>query len=210
MIDPHDAGFWSEMRELESEGACVGVHGLTHLNDQQGCSLIPLHRETEFAGSTVSAQLEKIEQGIQILKAQGLTPRIWIAPRHGFDRNTLRALMLAGLDLLSDGLAKKPFRQGGVVWIPQQIWEPVSKRAGLWTICIHANTCTQAQFTALEEFVRVHHEQFTGVDVALKEFAPTPLNAIESAIAWLRLTKIRISKWRKRQHGRRFISPETH
>ncbi len=199
MIDPPDQKFWNEMRELEAIGACIGLHGLTHLNDQRGRSLIPLHRETEFAGAMEPAQQKKIAQGIHLLKEQGLTSRIWVAPRHGFDRNTLRALQSAGLNLLSDGLAERPFLKGGVVWIPQQIWEPVSKQSGLWTICIHANTSTAAQFAELGDFIRTHHEQFTSVEDALVEFTPSPLNIVEAVATWVRLTRIRISKWRKRR-----------
>lgn len=198
MIDPHYDEFWSEMRELETAGACIGLHGLAHTSEQRGRGLIPLHRETEFAGANEALQWKKIKQGIHLLRTEALTPKIWIAPRHGFDRSTLRALQAAGLTTLSDGLAKRPFLQDGVVWLPQQLWEPVHKRSGLWTICIHSNTCTQAQFVALAEFIHAHHEQFTSVDAALGAFPLTPLNIVEAAMAWARLSKIRISKWSKR------------
>lgn len=201
MVDEPDANFWQEMRELASAGACIGLHGLTHMSHQRGRSFIPLHRQTEFAGASESLQQQMIEQGIQLLRAEGLTPKIFVAPRHGFDSNTLRALRSAGLTILSDGLTARPFRKGGVVWIPQQLWEPAHRSSGLWTICIHANTCTPQQFAALEEFVAANLSQFTGVEAALDAFPPGSLHAGAAAMAWARLTKIRLSKWSRKFRG---------
>ena len=70
-------------------------------------------------------------RGSKTLRTYGLNPKLWVAPRHGFDRNTLRALQQEGIGYLSDGFARIPFRRGGITWIPQQLWEPVRKSSGL-------------------------------------------------------------------------------
>src|SRR5579863_10035621 len=42
--------FWPQMRALESAGASIGLHGFRHLCASRGCSLVPIHRISEFAG----------------------------------------------------------------------------------------------------------------------------------------------------------------
>ncbi len=196
LLEPPHEEFWQWMRELACGGASVGLHGLHHLNSHLGKSLIPLHQHTEFAGAALIEQISKIQRGMGVLRSYGLDPNIWVAPRHGFDRNTLQALLKVGLTRLSDGLASRPFLQEGIVWLPQQLWAPVRKGTGLWTLCIHSNTCTDHQFSTIAKFIEGHRQQFIGVEEALRLFPPTPLRPMEAALAQARLARIRFSRWR--------------
>src|SRR5271165_6997866 len=45
-----DPEFWSQMRRMEASGATIALHGYRHLCTSEGVSLVPLHRNTEFAG----------------------------------------------------------------------------------------------------------------------------------------------------------------
>jgi predicted deacetylase len=164
-----DPEFWREMRRMEAAGATIGLHGYRHLCESQGRSLLPLQERSEFAGVAYETQREWIRAGMEILRGHGLTPRIWVAPRHGFDTDTLRALRDEGMALLSDGLARMPFVRGGVTWIPQQLWEPVEKRSGVWTICTHSNTASDDLVQCLAGFVQRHAAQFTSVERVLAE-----------------------------------------
>jgi len=174
-----DPGFWTRMRDLEAAGATIGVHGYQHLCRSSGKSLIPMHRITEFAGRSLDTQRRWIEHGIEILRWEGLTPRIWVAPRHGFDRNTLEALRMHGIELLSDGFARAPYRRDGLIWIPQQLWLPVEKSRGLWTICIHSNTVHESFPQQVHGFVQKHAAQFTSVDRIVAELSPGTLGKWE-------------------------------
>jgi hypothetical protein len=162
-----------------------------------------MHRETEFAGVAEERQREWIRAGVGRLHAEGLAPRVFVAPRHGFDRGTLRALAAEGVPAISDGFAERAFRRGGVTWIPQQIWEPVEKSRGLWTICVHSNTASDGFARALGRFVAEHRTQMSSLDEVLAEGDPGPLGPAEGARAWMRLTKVRLSKARKRWMGRK-------
>jgi predicted deacetylase len=133
-LSPPDPEFWKRIRALEASGASIGLHGYRHLAKSRGRSLLALHRTTEFAGVPEDTQRQWIHAGLEILRGHGLNPRIWVAPRHGFDAPTLRALLQEGIDVLSDGFARVPHRRGGMIWIPQQLWEPAEKSQGLWTI----------------------------------------------------------------------------
>lgn len=202
--DPHlessspDPEFWHKMREFESTGSAIALHGYRHLCVARGKSLIPLHRHTEFAGLPLDEQRRMLRAGLQILRGHGLHPALWVAPRHGFDKNTLAALREEGIRYLSDGLARIPFLRGGVVWIPQQLWAPASRRKGLWTICLHPNSMTQAQIDSLEAFLEKHSGQFTSFDCIRSEFAPEALNAREVLFQAAALWRLRLRRARKR------------
>jgi predicted deacetylase len=159
-----DPSFWLRMRSLESAGAAIAMHGYRHLCVSRGKSLLGLRRETEFAGIEAPLQRQWIRSGLEILRENGLNPRLFVAPRHGFDRHTLIALEAEGLPVLSDSFAHRPFLRQNILWIPQQLWEPVRKTTGLWTICIHTNTSTPELENKLEEFLCEHSHQFTSFD----------------------------------------------
>jgi predicted deacetylase len=178
------------------------LHGYRHLAQSRGRSLVPLHGTTEFAGVAGETQRQWIHAGLTILRGHGLDPRIWVAPRHGFDWRTLRALREEGIDVLSDGFARVPFRRGGLTWIPQQLWEPVEKPRGLWTICVHPNTAEDSSADRLREFLRVHAAQFTSVERVLAQMQPTRLAAAERVYEALALGRVRGRAMRKRLWAR--------
>jgi predicted deacetylase len=135
---------------------------------------------------------------MELLRGHGLNPRVWVAPRHGFDRNTLRALRKEGIGVLSDGFARIPFTRNGLIWIPQQLWAPVEKSKGLWTICVHANTARASLIEQLHAFLSCHAGQFTSVDRVLAEYRPAKLDGIERVYEALALWRAQSSHIRKR------------
>lgn len=200
-IEPPDPAFWARMRALQAAGAVIGLHGYRHLCASRGRSLVPLHRSTEFAGASEETQRRWIRTGLSILRAQGLNPRLWVAPRHGFDRVTLRVLREEGIDILSDGLARIPFQRGGLTWLPQQLWAPVEKPYGLWTILLHAHTASDSPIGNLRAFLRSHAGQFTSVDQAMAEFRPQKLPLTGRFYEAAALLRLRQRQFRKRWFG---------
>jgi predicted deacetylase len=197
-----DDSFWERMQAMEWAGAAIALHGYQHRAQSRGCSLVPLHRESEFAGVSATTQRTWIRAGLEILRSHGLNPTLWAAPRHGFDGGTLDALRAEGIYVLSDGFARRPFLRGGFTWIPQQLWEPVEKHAGLWTICLHVNTVTAQQFDDFIAFAVEHAAQFTSVDEALAEFPPSRLSLLERLLenaAYARFTGSRFRRGMKRR-----------
>ncbi len=169
-VYPPDPEFWPRMRTLQSDGAMIGLHGYQHLCTGRGWGVVPLHRETEFAGAPMDHQRRWIQRGLEILRGHGLEPRAWVAPRHGLDWKTLRVLREAGLGIVSDGFAPRPYHAYGVCWIPQQLWSPLDMPPGLWTICIHPAMADESALDRLEMFVASHRNQFTSVDRVLEEW----------------------------------------
>lgn len=197
-----DPEFWERMRAMEESGATIALHGYRHLCNSKGESLVPLHHNTEFAGVPENIQRQWIHEGLAILRNQGLNPRIWVAPHHGFDRRTLRALRSEGIGLISDGFARVPFRRGGLIWIPQQLWAPVNKSKGLWTICVHGNTAHRSQVDQLRDFLSRHAGQFTSVERVLTEFEPRRLSLPERLYSTWALWLAQASRMRKRRRHR--------
>ena len=197
-LSPPDPMFWPLMRAMEAEGATIALHGYRHLCASQGESLLSLHHHSEFAGVPDVTQQRWIREGLRILRGQGLNPTMFVAPRHGFDHATLRALRKEGIPLLSDGFARVPFTRGGITWIPQQLWGPVKKSSGLWTICIHSNFTRAVQVDELRDFIRDHAAQFTSVDRVLEEFLPAELGLTERLYEAWALWRAQVRRARRR------------
>jgi predicted deacetylase len=197
-VAPPDPDFWAQMRAMEAAGAAIGLHGYRHVCAARGRSLVPLHSETEFAGVAEETQREWIRAGLGILRGERLSAAIWVAPRHGFDRATLRALRDEGIGLISDGFARRPFVRGGVTWVPQQLWAPAAKASGLWTICIHPNTAPDSLVEELRGFLRRYAAQFTSVDRVVRELRPRGLGLLERAFGMASLLRIQIRRKMRR------------
>lgn len=196
-VSPPAPEFWQQIRALEAAGAVIALHGYRHLCLSRGRSLLPLHAQSEFAGVPAATQHAWIREGLDLLRAHSLNPRLWVAPRHGFDAATLDALRDQEILLLSDGLARRPFASHGLTWIPQQLWAPVEKPSGLWTLCVHPNTLADSHLAALRAFLGRHAARFTSIDRALAEFPPTPLTLAERLSASLAFWRIRASRTAK-------------
>lgn len=197
-VESPDPRFWDEMRSMESSGCAIALHGYRHLCDSPHSGLIPLHRHTEFAGVEEETQRAWIRNGIDILHSHRLSPRLFIAPRHGFDRATLKALKAEGLPYISDGFARAPFVKHGVCWIPQQLWRPVEKQMGLWTICIHPNTSGNSLARSLRSFVEQNAQSFTSLDRVIKEFTIAPLPPAERIYSAIALWRNQLRRQRRR------------
>lgn len=193
-LQPADPQFWNRMRVLENAGAAIGMHGYRHLCVSHGKSLLSLHKLTEFAGVDEIQQRQWIRCGLEILRGYGLSPRLFVAPRHGFDARTLRALAWEGLGILSDGFASRPFIRNEVMWIPQQLWEPVPKSSGLWTICIHTNTASPALEQKVERFLEKNASHFAAFNQVVEDNQPNDL-------LWTENIGERLTNLRKRLSG---------
>lgn len=174
-----DPDFWKKMRAWEHAGATVALHGYRHVCMSAGRSLVPVRAKTEFAGVPEDVQRTWLREGMCILRAHGLHPRLWAAPRHGLDAATLRALRAEGIPYLSDGLARGPFARGGVTWIPQQLWGPAEKRSGVWTICLHSNTAAADSAEKLRTFLARHRDQIVCFEEVVSDHHPVRLNVAE-------------------------------
>lgn len=193
-----DPLFWQKMRALQASGAAIALHGYTHQCASRGRGLLRLSADSEFAGVDCATQRSWIRRGVDRLREEGLEARVWVAPRHGFDLETIRVLREERIGVISDGFARCPLLREGMLWIPQQLWAPVERRRGVWTLCMHPNTATDEGLCQLREFLRTHADRFTSVERILKECRPGPLDIMERAHGALALQRVRARRFRKR------------
>lgn len=132
--------FWDRVRKWQSRGWTIGMHGYQHSYTTTSSGLVGLKERSEFAALPAGVQLAKLEAARAIFQQQGITPEIWVAPGHSFDRNTVSLLPRVGIQSISDGLFFYP-RMGKerVLWVPQQAWRFRKVPFGVWTICFHHN-----------------------------------------------------------------------
>jgi predicted deacetylase len=158
--------------------------------------LVPYYKRSEFAGLSLDQQKAKIQVAWRIFLSQGIEPRIWVAPAHSFNKLTLIALREeTSISVVSDGIAWDTFYEHGFHWIPQQLWKPVSRRSGLWTVCLHPNQMDERAADKLRsdiggDFLR---KVISVDDVALASHKKSLLGRIYDRIFWLRWRRANLS-----------------
>lgn len=148
-----DPSFWEKVRSWEHKGWQIALHGYTHVYHyvSKRKLILPFYDRSEFAGRSLQDQIERISKGVEIFRSQSIDPQYWIAPSHSFDEYTLKALTEASnIKVISDGIALTPFAKAGFTFIPQQLWWPLVKKSGIWTICLHPDTMSGDEISAFE------------------------------------------------------------
>lgn len=158
-----DANFWNRVALWQAKGWTIALHGYRHLYHKVDRKrlLIPFHDRSEFAGLEYSTQLHLISKAYVEFVQHDIFPKVWVAPSHAFDINTLAALKAATpIRLVSDGIALNPYPHNEFVFIPQQIWSLKKRQFGIWTICLHPNTMSNAD---IEDFSKhLSSKEFLG------------------------------------------------
>jgi len=161
MIDKYNNYFWDKVREWENKNYYIAMHGYNHKYISKNGGLIPINNQSEFAGVDIEIQRDKIKKAWQIFKENGIIPKIWVAPSHTFDENTLKILKEeTDIKIISDGIAFYPYTKYGFLWIPQQLWRYKEKKEGIWTICLHPNNMDYEQIKGLENIIKNNIEKF--------------------------------------------------
>jgi predicted deacetylase len=168
VFDEEDIAFWDKVREWQTKGWTVAMHGHTHvMHPTDHKLLVPYYKRSEFAGLSAEAQRAKIRAAWQLFLAQGIVPEVWVGPAHSFDLLTLRAIREeTSIRVVSDGIAWNTFYEHDFHWIPQQLWALADRRSGLWTVCLHPN---QMDERAIGSFAKALEAEFRGRLTCFKE-----------------------------------------
>lgn len=157
------ADFWERMRSLQESGWVIAQHGFTHVYVNKKSGLLGINPFSEFAGLPYREQYEKLKRGQDILKEQQINAAMFMAPGHTFDRQTLKALKTLGFVSVTDGYCSRPYRRGGLLFLPCTLSEPRLPE-GFDTLCLHSNNMEQAQFDALADFIGRHRSVIRNAD----------------------------------------------
>ncbi len=178
IIDHYNNNFWNNVKKWQRRGYHIAMHGYDHNYISENSGLIPMNNKSEFAGVDKNIQIKKIQHGWKIFKKNGISPKIWVAPSHTFDKNTLRVLKKeTDIYIISDGVACYPYSKYNFFWVPQQLWWFEEKKDGVWTVCLHPNNINEEQIKKLENILKNNINNFkVDLDVLYKRYKNRPLS----------------------------------
>lgn len=195
--------FWARVRDWQSRGWAIGLHGYQHRYVTREPGLIGINAYSEFAGLPAEEQRSKLERALAIFRAESVTADVWIAPAHSFDDATVEALHQAGVRTISDGFFLSPHRdERGMTWVPQQVWSFRYRPFGVWTVCYHHNGWSAQDVKRFAADLRAYR----GRIASLSEITAAP--ALRSrawhdgVVAGLLLSSLRSKRWVRRRLGR--------
>lgn len=152
--------FFEKMRRIQNAGYKLAIHGYNHVYTNDNSGLLRITAHSEFAGESYEIQYAKLSKAKMIFDKEGLDTDLFVAPSHSFDENTIQILRILGINNISDGLYSHPYAKGGCRFIPCQLWYPVEKSRGTWTICIHPDTISETNLYDLEKFIKNNRHSF--------------------------------------------------
>ncbi len=160
VIENPDGKFWDKVRVWQQKGYRIALHGFEHVYSNAKSGIIGLNKYSEFAGIPIEIQQSMLAKAYKKFEEESINVKIFVAPAHSFDKNTLLALKKGtSIKCISDGFYQNPILKYGLNWIPQQLWKPERKAKGVWTICYHPETLKKSDLLELETFIKdnSHH-----------------------------------------------------
>lgn len=165
---PVDSKFWSKVNNWITKDWSIAMHGYNHVYSTACGGINPINNRSEFAGEPLEVQKEKIRKGISIMREHGVNPKVFFAPSHTFDRNTLLALKAeSDINIISDTIANDVYYQDGFQFVPQQSGRVRKSPFKVVTFCYHPNTMKTADFVYLEQFLEKNATLFTKFELIL-------------------------------------------
>ena len=155
---PVDKNFWIQVvPSWQNKNWVLAMHGFEHIYITENGGINPVNKRSEFAGLPYQEQAKKINQGYSILKQYGVNPKIFFAPSHTFDENTLKALKSeTEIRFISDTPTNDCYLKEEFVFIPQQSGSVRKLPFNIVTFCYHPNIMEDKDFIKLEKFIKKH------------------------------------------------------
>ncbi|MUK26519.1 DUF2334 domain-containing protein [Aliivibrio fischeri] len=197
MFGPEDIDQFDDfINNCLSANCSFALHGYTHELHNTNDNIIDVNQYAEYTGVSFSEQKKMIESGFEYLESKGIQDRFFVAPAHGFDHTTLAVLGSLSKDVvISDGYFNWPGYSDGLLWLPQQLWRPLSKeKRGLWTICLHPNNMTKEDISAFKAFIIKDNNNFLDFNfVANQEWKK--LSYLDFFLSKMRIRWLKIKKF---------------
>jgi len=163
--------FWDQIRSWQSKGWEIAMHGNNHVYGKFSSKIDYLGHggNTEFCGLTFEEQFEKIQKGLEKFKQENIAVKIFFAPNHTFDQNTLIALKKCGIKFIIDGYGLMPYEEDKITFIPQLFYKTIALPFGIQTFQIHLNYFNQKDFDNFENFVKKNSKKIITCDKAMNK-----------------------------------------
>lgn len=158
---PIDSDYSVTVHQWINEGWIPALHGFNHILHASKGGLNPVNNRSEFVGLSLDEQVYKIKNGLMILREKSINPKIFIAPAHTFDKNTLLALKQeTEIRVISDTIADDVYWDSDFYYIPQQSGRVRLINSKIVTFCYHPNIVREDQFDVLDSFLNEHSKEF--------------------------------------------------
>lgn len=173
--------FWDEMNRWKNKKWIPALHGYTHVFETMDGGINPVNLRSEFAGVSLERQKEKIYNGVSILKKHDINAKIFFAPAHTFDMNTLEALKTeSDIRIISDTVANDLYYSNGFYFVPQQSGQVRKLPFKICTFCYHPNIMKDEEFDKLNQFLNMYRNQF--IDPSLLVLKKKKLSNIDKIL----------------------------
>ena len=161
-IYQQDLDFWNKVKRWKNKGWTMALHGYQHLYVTKCGGINPVNNKSEFAGLPLEEQKEKIRKGNEILINQGIHVKVFFAPSHTFDANTLLALKEESeIRIISDTISSNIYYENDFWFVPSQSGSCRNLPFKTATFCFHPNTMKDDDFDRLEKFISKNTDKFT-------------------------------------------------
>lgn len=158
--------FWKKVKQWQNSGWIIAMHGYNHVYITDDGGINPIQKRSEFAGVSLKKQEDKIKNGIEIFKSNGIIPDVFFAPSHTFDENTLLALKKnSDIRIISDTIANDIYFENDFYFLPQQSGRVRKLPFKFVTFCYHPNTMRDNDFDELENFIKENRNKFNSLDI---------------------------------------------
>lgn len=158
--------FWKKVKQWQNSGWIIAMHGYNHVYITADGGINPIQKRSEFAGVSLKKQEDKIKNGIEIFKSNGIIPDAFFAPSHTFDENTLLALKKnSDIRIISDTIANDIYFENDFYFLPQQSGRVRKLPFKFVTFCYHPNTMRDNDFDELENFIKENRNKFNSLDI---------------------------------------------
>lgn len=157
--------FWGIMNSWKGKGWIPALHGYSHVFETEEEGINPINKKSEFAGVEFEVQCKKIRDGFQILEKNGIHVKVFFAPAHTFDRNTIRALKNeTDIRIISDTISDDIYYENDIYFVPQQSGYCRELPFKTVTFCYHPNLMNDKDYFELEEFLRKNSKKFISLN----------------------------------------------
>lgn len=153
--------FWEKVHTWINKGWTIALHGYEHVYCTNDGGINPVNKSSEFAGVPLDEQKTKIRKGLKIFKEHGIEPKVFFAPSHTFDENTIEAIKQeSNVRVISDTIANNAYCKYGMVFVPQQLGAVRKLPFQVVTFCYHPNTMKDDDYKKLEDFLQQFGTKF--------------------------------------------------
>ncbi|MBE5755397.1 MAG: DUF2334 domain-containing protein [Clostridiales bacterium] len=159
VVDEENKDFFDIMRKYQEQGISFAQHGLDHIYRNNNGGVLKLNKKSDFVGLSKDEQKKFLGEGLEILKKEGINTKIYMAPSHSYDKNTILALKELGFEYVTDGYTNYNYKWHGLTFIPcRHTFKTRRKMTGVCTLCLHVNTMSEKDLETFEESLETYKE----------------------------------------------------